>query len=290
MIAKHGIDELTAEEYHADPCLLPSLSSSVATELLERSPLHAWQMHPRLNPRFVPEHREMFDLGTIAHAYKLQGETGFVIVHTADWRTKAAKELRDGAREHWKIAVLAKHWQGVVAMVEALNRQLDTFAEAPRPFTAGKPEQTIVWNEGDTWCRIRIDWLHDSRLVIDDLKTTGASANPEAWSRSIFGGPDIQAAFYLRGLRAIYGAAAVKSIFRFVVVENFAPFACSVISLGPDALVIAEKKVRMAIEIWQRCMEQDVWPAYPNRTCYASVPPWVEAQWLERELNSVEAA
>lgn len=290
MIRSPGIYEITAEEYHADPCPHPSLSSSLATELIERSPLHAWAMHPRLNPKFVPEFRETFDLGTATHAYKLQGETGFAIVHADDWRTKAAREERDLARSIGKVPVLAKHWAGILVMVEALNQQLATFRDRPAPFTDGKPEQTLIWREGEAWCRARLDWLHDSHLVIDDLKTTSASANPEAWSRSLFGGPDVQAAFYLRGLRAVFGAEAERAIFRFVVVENFAPFACSVISLGPDALVIAEKKVRLALETWQRCMETDVWPAYPDRTCYASLPPWVEAQWLERELNSVEAA
>lgn len=281
---------MTAEDYHRDPCEHPSLSSSVATELIARSPLHAWAMHPRLNMRFVPEVREMFDLGTAAHAYHLQGETAFVLIEADDWKTKAAREARDYARKCGKLPTLAKYWISIQAMVEALNRKLDGFRDPPRPFTDGKPEQTLIWKEGDAWCRARIDWLHNSHAVIDDLKTTGASANPEAWTRSIFGGPDIQAAFYLRGLRAIFGAEADRAVFRFVVVENFAPFASSVISLGPDALVIAEKKVRLALETWQRCMESDVWEAYPDKTCYASLPPWVEAQWLERELNSVEAA
>lgn len=290
MIDKPGIYEMTAEKYHADPCKHPSLSSSVATELLTRSPLHAWTIHPRLNPRFVPEQREMFDLGTAAHAYKLQGETAFALIEADDWKTKAAREARDYARAAGKLPILAKYWISIQAMVEALNRKLDTFRDPPRPFTDGKPEQTIIWKEGETFCRIRTDWLHDSHVCIDDLKTTGRSANPEEWSRSIFGGPDLQAAFYLRGLRAIFGAEAARAVFRFVVVENFAPYASSVISLGPDALVIAEKKVRLAIETWQRCMESDEWPSYPDRTCYASLPPWIEAQWLEKELSTVEAA
>ena len=37
-----GIHNLSAEVYHADPCVKPSLSSSIANVLLQQSPLHAW--------------------------------------------------------------------------------------------------------------------------------------------------------------------------------------------------------------------------------------------------------
>jgi hypothetical protein len=148
-----------------------------------------------------------------------------------------------------------------------------------------------VWKEetlrGAVWCRARLDWLHDDYLTIDDLKSTGASANPEAWTRGpLFAGPDIQAAFYLRGLQAVTGITGAK--FRFVCVENFPPFACSVIALGPEALMIAEKKVRLAIELWQRCLTANDWPAYPNRTCYADLPPWIEASWVAREEREIQ--
>jgi hypothetical protein len=39
---------LTAEEYFAEPCAVPALSSSVANILETESPLHAWSTHPRL--------------------------------------------------------------------------------------------------------------------------------------------------------------------------------------------------------------------------------------------------
>lgn len=282
---KPSVHTMTAEEYHADPTPAPSLSASIAVELLHRSPRHAWFAHPKLNPDFVREESETFDLGTAAHAYLLEGgKSRFAIIDAPDWRTKAAKEARDAARSAGQVPLLAKHWADVQAMTDAAKRQLVTHAARPRPFTAGLPEQTLVWQEGPVWCRARLDWLHDDRRAIDDLKTTAASANPEAWSRSLFGaGYDIQAAFYLRGLRAVCPGA--EPVFRFVVVENFAPFALSVIGLTPEALTIGEKKVLYALETWQACLESGQWPGYPTRVCYAQLPPWEEARWLERELR-----
>jgi hypothetical protein len=59
----------------------------------------------------------------------------------------------------------------------------------------------------------------------------------------------------------------------------------SVIGHGPDVLQLAEKKIRRALELWRACLETGRWPGYPSRTCFATLPPWEEARWLERELR-----
>lgn len=285
MIDKPGLYEIPAAEYHQDPVgPAPSLSSSLARILLSQSPQHCWFAHPRLNPAYEPEESSRFDVGTAAHGYLLEGEAGFLIVDSPDWRTKLAQVARADARLAGKVALLADQWAAVRAMAKAAGPQLDAHEDPPRPLAGGRPEQTLIWQEGEIWCRARLDWLHEDRRTIDDLKTTGASANPDAWTRGqLFGsGFDVQAAFYLRGLRAVFG---VEAIFRFVVIENMPPFALSVIGLAPDALALAERKVTHAISLWRYCLENDRWPGYPLRTCWAEAPPWEEARWLERELR-----
>lgn len=282
MIDRPGIYHIPATEYHADPVITPSLSSSLSRILLMQSPLHCWHASPRLNPAFEREEKQAFDLGTATHAYFLEGETGFLIVDAQDWRTKAAQVARAEARLAGKVPLLADQWKAVLAMAKAAGPQLDAHEDPPRPLAGGLPEQTLIWQERDIWCRARLDWLHDDRKAVDDYKTTSGTANPDVWTRGpLFGnGFDLQAAFYLRGLAVLFGVAA---IFRFVVQETFAPYALSVIALGPDVLTIAEKKRRHAIEAWRFCMQTDRWPGYPTRTCYAELPPWEEARWLERE-------
>ena len=277
---------MPADTYHADPCPEPSLSSSIARTLLGYSPLHAFTEHPKLNPGLEREEKEMFDLGSAAHAYLLEGESGFVIVEAKDWRSKDAQSARDAARLDGKIPLLAHKWQDVQDMALAARQQLGEHEATPIPFAGGKPEQTLIWREGEIWCRARLDWLHDDHSAIDDLKTTSASANPDAWTRTMFGaGADIQAAFYLRGLQAISGGGARGTEFRFIVQESFKPFALSVIGLAPDALALAERKVRRAIELWDHCLTSGRWPGYPTRVCYAELPPWEEARVTERELR-----
>jgi hypothetical protein len=292
-IDKPGIYELPAAAYHADPCPAPSLSSSIAKQLCLASPVHAWQAHPRLNPAAEHENGEHFDIGTAAHALLLEGTSTVSVIAARDYRTKAAQEARDAAYAAGRTPILEAKWADVQAMVASARVQLAAHKDGgAEMFTNGKPEQTLIWQEGDVWCRARLDWLRTG--AIDDYKTTPyGSANPDSWTRSMFSmGADIQVAFYLRGLRALAQTDVVldavigaDATFRFCVQEPYPPYALSVVGLGPDALTLAEKKVLYAIERWQVCLEAGEWPGYPRRTCYASLPAWQESWWLEREMR-----
>jgi hypothetical protein len=59
--------DMSAVDYFADPCPSPSLTQSVAKRLIDRSPLHAWTIHPRLNPAFEADDPTKYDIGNIAH-------------------------------------------------------------------------------------------------------------------------------------------------------------------------------------------------------------------------------
>lgn len=283
-ITEPGIYTIPAADYHLDPVgPAPSLSSSIAKTLLGYSPLHAFTEHPRLNPGLEREEKEIFDLGTAAHAYVLEGETAFAIIEAKDWRTKDAQSARDAARLEGKTPILAHRWQDIQDMADALHAQLELHGARPRPFTNGKAEQTLIWKERGIWCRARLDWLHSDYSAIDDLKTGAQSANPDVWSRTLFGaGHDIQEAFYRRGLRAVTGREAA---FRFVVQENVRPFAASVMGLAPAAQELAARKVARAIDLFDACLQSGRWPGYPTETCYAEPLPWHEAAWEERELR-----
>jgi len=279
---KPGIYAISSADYHADPCPAPSLSSSIARVLCQSSRAHARAAHPRLNPACRDEEAEHFDIGTAAHAILLEGTAAVEVIDAKDWRTNAAKDARDKARAAGKVPLLAKVWADVEAMVGAARAQLDRHADGRAMFVGGAAEQTVIWCEdGGVWCRARTDWLRQGH--VDDYKTTSASANPEVLSRTLFGnGWDIQAAFYLRGVKAVTG---IDAEFRFACQETYPPYALSVVALGPDAMLLAEKKVLYALELWRECLTTNTWPAYPNRTAYASLPTWVESAWLEKELR-----
>lgn len=290
-IDQEGIYALTAEQYHADPCLNPSLNFSTAKVICLESPAHAWAAHARLNPAYTRDEKECYDLGTSVHSVLLEGVDKVEVIDAADWRTKAAKEARDAARANGKIPLLPATHAKVLAMVAAVRGQLaehDTDGGSAM-FTGGEAEQSLIWRDGGTLCRARLDYIRRDRLTattdgwcIDDYKTA-ADANPDNWIRQMFRlGYDLQAAWYQHGHQAITGEL---STFRFCVQETEPPYALSVIGLNTDTWTLAEKKRLYAVEVWNRCVKTNRWPGYPPRTCFATLPPTHEAWWLEKEVR-----
>ena len=70
---------MPAEKYHADPCMVPSLSNSVAQILLSESPRKAWFSHPKLNTAFAEKEDGKFDIGTAAHAVLLESDASRIV-------------------------------------------------------------------------------------------------------------------------------------------------------------------------------------------------------------------
>lgn len=282
-----GVRSISEEEYQADPCERPSLSSSIAKILIRETPLHAWAAHPRLNPNFVREEKEIFDIGTVAHSLMLQGLKTAIVFDIDDWRKAEARKARAEARAEGKVPVLRKHWARVQEMVAAGKVQIAAHREARNAFTAGKPEQTLVWTDESSdglpvICRARLDWLHDSRLIIDDYKSTGRDVNPENIASKVVDDWDIQEAFYRRGVKKVFGTEAR---FRFVAQENTEPYALCVIAFGPDIQWMGDKKVQHAIDLWAQCLSSGKWPGYPDRICYPMLPKWAEEAWLRKEID-----
>jgi len=286
MIKKPGFYEMSDAQYHADPCPTPSLSATIAKIMVTRSPAHAYWEHPRLNPSFQREESEAFDIGTIAHDALLQGANRIEVIDADSWRTNAAKEARAAARAKGLIPLLAKNYDRVSLMVKIAN---DAIADCPDlsglTLRDGKAEQVIVWQDIGTWCRSKLDWLAHDRAVILDYKTCSGSAEPNDAMRThiIPHGFDVQAAFYLRGLRCIVPTATATK-FVFLIQETDAPYCCSFVGMPPAFIEFGEHKVSAAIRTWAACLRDNTWPAYPNRIFWPDVPPWAEARYLEREM------
>jgi hypothetical protein len=282
-----GIHDMTAEDYHSGATDEPSLSASIAKILLQQSPLHDWYAHPRLNPQYEPTHTDRFDLGTAAHALLLEGERfseRVATIDAADWRTNAAKTHKAAAREAGYVPLLESDWRRVIEMVNAVRDQLSARDDDPPLFADGKPEQTLIWRENGVLCRARLDWLHDDLRTVDDLKTSGQSANPVDYSRRTFWsiGADVQARFYARGIKALTGDYPA---FRFCVIETTAPFCLSVLDLAPSTVELADQKIDRALELWKRCLESGEFPGYPSGIASVEVT-WQEADHLARHWEA----
>jgi PDDEXK-like domain of unknown function (DUF3799) len=286
---------------------VPALSASIAKILWTSTPWHAWTAHPRLNPNYVSEEKEMYDLGSVAHALMLEGlENAHIIQATrkegagknrvdtgelvTDYKTTAAREERDAARDAGKTPILACKWDNIRAMVLAGKAQIAAHKEAADAFTDGLPEQTITWTDRATdgtsvVCRSRLDWLKTDKSRAFDYKTTATSINPRSIANFALSQMwDIQAVFYLRGLAILFPEVRNRD-FLFVVQETEPPYALCIVGLGPDFLWAGEQKVQKAIDTWAACMMSGVWPGFPDRIVYPILPSYEENKILEFQMG-----
>jgi len=283
-IDEPGIYNLQPEDYHADPCPQPALSSSCAKLLDKQAPIHAYYAHPRLGMGDSDNSRLM-DFGSLCHA-KLLGVGEWRVLPYNDYRKKAAQEDRDQAYGENIIPVLEKDDKRSGAVINALRKQLVNHHDAGDAFVGGQAEQTLIWYEEDydIWCRALVDHVAQANWL-EDYKTTEGGADPDTWQKRLFNdGNDIQAAFYLRGWKKLTGE---DRYFRFIVQEvRQAPYCASVIAPDAYALQQANEKVEAAMQLWADCLHNNTWPGYPAHTCWVSPPAFADKAHEDRQMRN----
>jgi hypothetical protein len=278
---ERGIYKMPFAEYLADPCPVPSLSRSTIKSLVSECPRKAYHGHPRLNANYKQEEKTQFDIGSAAHDLFLGGENAVMVFDFPDWRKKEAQEAKAAARDMGKIPLLTHQFEEVNKMVAAGYVAISQFEARGEKLNLkisdGDSELTYIWQEKETWFRIRPDWINKEKTIILDYKTTAQSADPEDYTGIISNtGLDIQDALYRRGVKAVDGT---EPDFYFMVQETEEPYLCSFIELDAIFKEMGESKVKMGIRIWRECMKSGYWPAYPLQLCTVEPKPWSLASW-----------
>ena len=291
-------DSVDPKDYHADPAPVPSLSSSIAKVLIEQTPRHAFTRHPRLNPHFAPKDDARFDLGSVAHELILDRGAGFDVVDADSWVTKAAREARDKIRKTGRTPILQHQWNAAVEMMKAVGARLAEIPECAQLvgddacwLVNGRAERVAIWQDiGGPVCRAMIDFMGPDETQVWDLKTTSSRLSDSALARLIVDlGYDLSAAFYLRGLSQLLPDLAGRFRWKWIFVEDAAPFEVRVIEPTSEMLEIGDRKAALAIEKWRRCMSSNEWPGYAAVVSRVETPDWSVARWLERERYDDDA-
>jgi hypothetical protein len=294
-ITKPGRYKMAAEDYHADPVAVPSLSSSIAKLLIGQTALHAWTAHPRFNPGAEEENEARFDRGKACHILVLGDEERFqVVTGFDDWRKKEAQERRAQARANGLIPLLEHQMMAAREMHAAFLAQISQHRDSADIFTGGECEQTLVWKEsvrdGEVWCRSLLDYLpaDPHRQAFGDYKTLDANVNPDTLQRYAFSaGWDMQDAFYRRGIQKALGVE--DPAFKFVVQEATPPYSLVIVDFPPEAKQYADAKVDEALDLWAYCIKTGNWPGYPAFTCTLEVPPWIGGEFEARKVRKDNA-
>ena len=282
IIEQPGIYDIPEDLYHSDPVPGGSLSYSGAKKLLPPS-CPAKFKYEREHP---PQPSQAMELGSAAHKLVLGVGADIVVMDYEDWRTKAAREAREGARALGKVPLLPAEYaeaQAIAAAVHAhpVVQHFNLFNPE-----YGAAERSLFWQDAETgvWLRSRLDWLpfpgrSGHRFIVGDLKTT-ASADRGSIAKSVANFRYfMQAPFYVDGVRALdYGQ---DPAFLFVFVETAPPYLVTVAQLDDDAMDAGRALNRKAIERYRDCMESGVWPGYsdfPTDIELISLPPWTLRQ------------
>lgn len=280
------------EVYRADPCPEPSLTQSIAKTLLSRSPAHAKYMRQ--------EPTTKYDIGIIAHRLILGRGRELEVLPSdiEDWRTKDARQSREGARAAGKLAVLAKDYDTAHDMrLEAIQQLVERgYGDDWSPERECGEVVAIASCDIDNpgsyvsdfpqfryWLRALIDWL-PSLARPWDYKTTSASAAPDAIHRLL---PDwcIQAAMHERILNLIDPDNTGRREHRFVVQENYEPYALTVVRLTEAHMHIGRAQVARAEAKWARCVATGEWPAYPLEDATPEYPVWAMNRVMENDAD-----
>lgn len=248
---------------------LDAINQSSLKEML-RSPAHyKWAKE---NP-FTPTSSMAF--GTAMHCFILEPskfEDQFAVgpMGITDKRTKAWKDFEKDIGE--RAVISHDDYLGLVSVKDqiAKDHQLSYL------FAEGVAESTIVWEDKATSlkCKARLDFVTPNNIIVD-LKTS-KDARSFSFSKSI---SDycyhIQAAYYIDALCAVTNVHRGQVQFKFVVVENTAPWGVKIYRLGEESIEIGRNKYRQALLAIKKCRELDRWPGYVVNESEINLPAYM---------------
>lgn len=260
----HDLDE---QAYHADRS---TLSHSGAKVLADSPARFKWRLDH-------PEHKDSFDVGTLAHKLILGSADDRVRVADAyDWRLK---KWQDWKKEQHAAGLVPVHRGDLLEasrMAWAVRRHPLASAILARP---GLTEASLYGDDPATGVRLRgrCDRITDTiegHPVIVDVKTT-AMTGPASFGRKAFDyGYDTAAAWY-SDLAVLAGLCDETPQFLLVVVETTAPHFVHVHEFTPDQLDRARALNRDRIELYARCVAANDWPDYGQDIHTIQTPRWV---------------
>lgn len=275
--------QMSPDEYFADPCKVPSLSSSIANVLDSQSPLHAWSQHPRLGgiPR---KSTKSLENGSLSHALLLGAGKDIAVLDFDDYRTNASKDAKKAAVEAKQIPVLMKDYDVARRVAEKLRERFTALGIR----LAGEKEKVALWTETATngakvQCRGMMDDL--DLPTIFDLKSA-RSAHPAACRKHVEGyGYALQSAAYKSAVERIKPELAGRINFVFVFYELEAPYAVTPVRLSGAFRKLGETAWRRSVDRWEECLRTNVWPGYAAGVLDLEPTPWALQKDMERQFD-----
>jgi hypothetical protein len=255
------IQNLPAAKYHADDIgeTAPSLSSSIASVMIEKSPWHAHRYHPRLG-NVQRKSTESQKLGTVLHALLLGDTDDLAILDVKEFRTDADKALRDNAIAFGKTPVKRAEYNAALEHAAHIDNALRK--QYGIELGSMQRELTAAWNDNGTICRARFDAFDGE--TIWDLKTC-ADASPQKLDRRVIDyGYHVQGAGYVSGAEHALPHMAGRIKFGMLFIENETNAVVKVDLCGTFR-ELGLLRWEQAVLSWRKCLETGNWPGYAGK-------------------------
>lgn len=292
------------EDYHRNANLLPgpSLSSTGAKTLLNKSPYHFWFDSPMNPNRPAEPDKPHFNIGKAAHDLILLSERwpehyyvlpeGFSRAKKKEMAAEIAEA--DAAAESGLTILRYDDAQVVQAIAGALQKNDLAMAA----LTNGESEETLAWQDSRTgvWLRARPDFRPNSILekrdvmVVADLKFMSSTyATREGFGRAIYQfGYHQSAALYADGIKSIFGHYPTHWLH--VVVEKEAPHCVALYQLPGEDIERGRVLNRRAIDLFARCLERNEWPGFADEPTQVGLPIWAQMRIEDLDPNEFAMA
>jgi len=248
--------DIPIEEYHADKTRV----GHSALVKMARSPAHF------LAGYSLQEETSALRFGRAVHTAVLEPQRfkeSYVVQPKFDRRTKDGK----AACEQWEQDNFGKEFitEDEMNSIEGVVASIAAHTGASSMLSCGSPEKTVYWTHEETGidCKIRPDFLvvdGSGRVTaILDLKTTLNAGKTKFAKSMVDYGYDLQAAFYVDGLKKAIGAEVP---FYFLAAESKSPHGVALYKTGERTLEVGRKKYNDALALLKWCRENQMWPSY----------------------------
>jgi len=272
---------------------IPRLSPSIAHKLTAVSPLQAWASHRLLGNFRKPPTTAQLD-GRMWHAAVLEGAGAsaegddLCIIDVDDFKTKAARELRDEAIANGQVPVVRARYDLLAPAAERIRIAL---AHKDVPL-AGAVERRIEWSErtekgAEVLCSAVLDHVDGYR--IDDLKT-GPSATPRTQAGILISRSHsiLQDAAYRSALAAEDDLDPERIDFVYAFAQTEEPFSVTPVRMSGTFREVSHLRWRRAVETWHECLskgtDRKYWPdATEDGIGVVDAPGWLMSQEIELE-------
>ena len=240
-------DQLSNSNYHSDKAI-----GSTGLKRILVSPAHF--KYP--NPFNATRAKE---IGTAIHCRILESDRWDKDYKVAECDVRTSAIYKDICKTHPKERVLTStEYENVRGMQQGVlrNRHCRELIEAP-----GRYELSLFTTDPITGVsvKVRYDKLTDAGMPVDLKKCQ--KAGRDDFSRTINNyGYHISAAFYMIAWEWEFGEAL--DLMRWIAVEEQSPHAAMRYKPDPEMMVIANDKVRTALNIYADCLDRGDWPAY----------------------------